>query len=146
MKEKLLASAALVLLACTPAMAQGLDDVKHKFASVSGIVQDKCMACHSRGYDLPFYAKVPGISAIIEKDYRDGIRAMDLNQELVQRKKDQVLRYELIGESGPDHDKQFSVEVSLNGAIIGKGIGSSKKKAEQDAARCAIENLFQDKA
>ena len=86
MKEKLLASAALVLLACTPASAQGLDDVKHKFASVSGIVQDKCMACHSRGYDLPFYAKVPGISGIIEKDYRDGIRAMDLNQELVQRK------------------------------------------------------------
>ena len=86
MKEKLLASAALVLLACTPAMAQGLDDVKHKFASVSGIVQDKCMACHSRGYDLPFYAKIPGISGIIEKDYRDGIRAMDLNQELVQRK------------------------------------------------------------
>lgn len=39
MKEKLLASAALVLLACSPAMAQGLDDVKHKFASVSGIVQ-----------------------------------------------------------------------------------------------------------
>ena len=35
MKEKLLASAALMLLACTPAMAQGLDDVKHKFASVS---------------------------------------------------------------------------------------------------------------
>ena len=54
MKEKLLASAALMLLACTPAMAQGLDDVKHKFASVSGIVQDKCMACHSRGNDLPF--------------------------------------------------------------------------------------------
>ena len=55
MKEKLLASAALVLLACTPAMAQGLDDVKHKFASVSGIVQDKCMACHWGGYDLPVY-------------------------------------------------------------------------------------------
>ena len=86
MKEKLLASAALVLLACAPATAQGLDDVQHKFASVSGIVQDKCMACHSRGYDLPFYAKVPGIRGIIEKDYRDGIRALDLNQELVQRK------------------------------------------------------------
>ena len=67
-------------------------------------------------------------------------------QELVQQKKNQVLAYELVGQSGPDHDKQFSVEVSLNGAIIGKGIGSSKKKAEQDAARCAIENLFQDKA
>lgn len=44
------------------------------------------MACHSRGYDLPFYAKVPGISGISEKDYRDDIRAMALNQELVQRK------------------------------------------------------------
>lgn len=48
-------------------------------------------------------------------------------QELVQQKKNQVLAYELVGQSGPDHDKQFSVEVSLNGTIIGKGIGSSKK-------------------
>ena len=54
--------------------------------------------------------------------------------------------YELVGQSGPDHDKQFSVEVSLNGTIVGKGIGSSKKRAEQDAARCAIENLFPEKA
>ena len=67
-------------------------------------------------------------------------------QELVQQKKNQVLAYELVGQSGPDHDKQFSVEVSLNGTIVGKGIGSSKKRAEQDAARCAIENLFPDKA
>lgn len=55
-----------------------------KFTNVSKLVQDKCMACHTRGYDLPFYAKVPGIRQIIEKDYRDGIRAMDLNVELVQ--------------------------------------------------------------
>ena len=47
-------------------------------------------------------------------------------QELVQRKKDQVLRYELIGESGPDHDKKFEVEVLLNGKPCGKGSGSSK--------------------
>ena len=83
MKEKLLASAALVLLAGTPAMAQGLDDVKHKFASVSGIVQDKCMACHSRGYDLPFYAKVPGISAIIEKDYASGKLAEGVDADIL---------------------------------------------------------------
>ncbi len=57
-----------------------------KFAKVSQVVQDKCMACHTRGYDLPFYAKVPGIRQIIEKDYRDGIRAMDLNVELIQNK------------------------------------------------------------
>lgn len=63
-------------------------------------------------------------------------------QELVQQKKNQVLSYVLVGESGPDHDKQFRVDVSLNGTVIGSGIGSSKKRAEQEAARSAMEALF----
>ena len=63
-------------------------------------------------------------------------------QELVQRKKDQLLHYELIGESGPDHDKHFTVEVLLNGSSVGQGSGSSKKRAEQAAAEAAIEKLF----
>ena len=62
-------------------------------------------------------------------------------QEFVQQKKNQVLTYVLIGESGPDHDKRFEVEVHLNGSAIGTGSGSSKKRAEQDAARCAMEKL-----
>ena len=63
-------------------------------------------------------------------------------QELVQQKKNQVLAYALVGQSGPDHDKEFSVEVSLNGTVVGRGTGSSKKRAEQDAARDAIGLLF----
>lgn len=63
-------------------------------------------------------------------------------QELVQRKKNQVLSYTLVGESGPDHDKQFTVEVSLNGEKVGEGTGRSKKKAEQMAACAAMEKLF----
>lgn len=59
-----------------------------KFSKVSGIVMDKCMACHSRNFDLPFYAKIPGIKEIIEKDFNDGLRAMDLNLELVEAAKD----------------------------------------------------------
>ena len=66
-------------------------------------------------------------------------------QELVQQKKNQVLSYRLAGQSGPDHDKKFDVEVSLNGNVVGCGSGSSKKRAEQDAARCAIEKLFPEK-
>ena len=62
-------------------------------------------------------------------------------QELVQQKKNQVLSYALTGESGPDHDKHFFVQVSLNGQVIGEGTGTSKKRAEQDAARAAIEAL-----
>ena len=63
-------------------------------------------------------------------------------QEQVQQKKDQSLVYELTGESGPDHDKQFTVRVLLNGAEVGSGTGTSKKRAEQAAAREAIERLF----
>ena len=63
-------------------------------------------------------------------------------QELVQRKKNQSLAYVLVSESGPDHDKSFMVEVSLNETVVGQGSGRSKKRAEQDAARAAIEKLF----
>ena len=63
-------------------------------------------------------------------------------QELVQQKKNQTLSYALVGESGPDHDKHFVVEVSLNGQVVGTGSGTSKKRAEQDAAKSAIAALF----
>ena len=62
-------------------------------------------------------------------------------QELVQQKKNQTLSYALVGESGPDHDKHFDVEVSLNGRVIGTGSGSSKKRAEQMAAKTALEAM-----
>ena len=63
-------------------------------------------------------------------------------QELVQQKKNQTLAYTMIGESGPDHDKHFVVQVALNGNVVGTGEGGSKKKAEQAAAKAAIEALF----
>ena len=66
-------------------------------------------------------------------------------QELVQQKRNQVLSYSLARESGPDHDKQFEVEVCINGSVVGTGRGSSKKRAEQDAARAAIARLFPEK-
>ena len=62
-------------------------------------------------------------------------------QELVQQKKNQTLSYALVGESGPDHDKRFEVEVSLNGCVIGTGSGSSKKRAEQMAAQNALNQM-----
>ena len=62
-------------------------------------------------------------------------------QELVQQKKNQVLCYRLVGESGPDHDKVFTAQVLLNDQVVGEGSGSSKKRAEQDAARTALETL-----
>ena len=62
-------------------------------------------------------------------------------QELVQRESGQVLQYRLVGEEGPDHNKRFFVEVTLNGKAIGSGSGHSKKEAEQMAAQAAIQTL-----
>ncbi|MDR2603810.1 MAG: cytochrome-c peroxidase [Desulfovibrio sp.] len=53
-----------------------------KFEAVADLVRDKCMTCHSRGYELAYYAALPGIRQIIERDYREGLRSMDLGQEL----------------------------------------------------------------
>ena len=79
------------------------------------------------------------VNRLNNSDYKTAL------QELVQQKKNQVLAYTLIGESGPDHDKQFRVELTLNGRVVGQGTGSSKKRAEQDAARVAMEKLLAEK-
>ena len=63
-------------------------------------------------------------------------------QERVQQKKNQVLSYRPLGEQGPDHHKEFMVEVLLNGKVAGTGSGTSKKRAEQAAAKAAMQALF----
>lgn len=67
------------------------------------------------------------------KDYKTAL------QEIIQQNPEEHLEYVLIGESGPDHNKHFVVEVHLNSNVIGKGGGRSKKEAEQQAAREALE-------
>jgi len=79
-------------------------------------------------------SRVP-VRQLTNKDYKTAL------QELVQQKKNQTISYRLVGESGPDHDKTFLVEVDLNGCVAGQGSGTSKKRAEQDAARAALEQL-----
>lgn len=58
-------------------------------------------------------------------------------QEKVQ-KKGQNLHYEIVGEKGPDHDKQFTVEAYINEKAVGRGIGRTKKAAEQQAAYAVL--------
>lgn len=67
------------------------------------------------------------------KDYKTTL------QEIVQQNPGEVLEYHMVSESGPDHDKHFVFEVHLNSNVIGKGGGRSKKEAEQNAAREALE-------
>ena len=60
---------------------------------------------------------------------------------MVQKNYKERVLYELVGESGPDHNKTFEVDVLLGEKVIGHGIGRTKRKAEQQAAYEAILNL-----
>ncbi len=60
-------------------------------------------------------------------------------QEIVQKNPEEKVSYMLVGETGPDHDKHFVVEVRLNSNVIGRGESRSKKGAEQLAAKEALE-------
>jgi ribonuclease-3 len=62
-------------------------------------------------------------------------------QELMQEKHKLIPIYELEREEGPDHDKKFFVRLLVNEKIMAVGSGKSKKQAEQDAARVALENI-----
>ena len=62
-------------------------------------------------------------------------------QEMVQADNHSTLEYKLIGENGPDHDKEFTVQVFVGGKATGTGVGKTKKAAEQKAAYEAIKSL-----
>lgn len=87
----------------------------------------------ARAFILPFLTE--GKTA--DPDYKTKL------QELVQETPGAALQYTVVGESGPDHDKTFQVEVSLNDRPLAVGTGRSKKAAEQQAARQALQKLKQ---
>ncbi|MCL2426682.1 MAG: ribonuclease III [Oscillospiraceae bacterium] len=64
-------------------------------------------------------------------------------QEVIHSKAGQSLLYELVDEHGPAHNKSFIFNVNLNNEIIGTGVGKSKKAAEQEAAKAALNKLFE---
>jgi ribonuclease III len=68
-----------------------------------------------------------------EDDYKTQV------QEWCQRRFDTLPSYAVVRESGPDHDKLFEVEVTVNGTVVGRGTGRSKKEAEQSAAKQALQ-------
>jgi len=69
------------------------------------------------------------------QDYKSAL------QELLQAREMPLPEYRLVGALGPDHRKLFQVEVVVNGESLAESSGPSKKEAEQDAARAALEKL-----
>lgn len=76
----------------------------------------------------------------LPSDYKTGL------QEYIQQKPGRSLYYNLIGEKGPDHNKVFCCAALLDGSEIGRGEGKTKKEAEQNAAKNALEVLKEKKS
>ncbi len=100
-------------------------------ALIAAIYLDGGMDC-AKEFVLKFLSEAIETHHISFKDYKTTL------QEIIQQNPDETLNYVLIGETGPDHDKRFEVEVHLNSNVIGRGIGKTKKGAEQEAAKEAL--------
>lgn len=75
------------------------------------------------------------VSSFFSHDYKTEL------QEHVQKKFHTVIHYKLLKSTGPDHQKKFEVTATIGDHEYGRGIGTSKKQAEQHAAQVALENL-----
>ncbi|MBA7664841.1 Ribonuclease 3 [subsurface metagenome] len=75
------------------------------------------------------------VSQGVEVDYKTQL------QELIQSRQQPTPIYYVIEAAGPDHDKRFTVEVRVGDTVLGRGAGKSKRLAETEAARLALEQL-----
>lgn len=62
-------------------------------------------------------------------------------QEMVQSQGHPAPKYKVVGEEGPDHNKEFKVEVTIENGVAARGSGTSKSRAEQDAAAAALDKI-----
>src|SRR5262249_43241752 len=81
---------------------------------------------------------------LLEEARRVGVAGQDYKstlQELLQSREQPLPEYRLVGTIGPDHNKQFEIEVVVSGQRLAAAVGPSKKEAEQEAARLALASL-----
>ncbi len=97
------------------------------FESVLGVIYLDCGFLEAKRYAEEIILPYIKCDTNFLRDYKS------LLQELVQTDRGS-LTYELISESGPSHDKKFVMEVVIDGIVYGRGVGKSKKEAEQKAA------------
>ncbi|MCC8110523.1 MAG: ribonuclease III [Ruminococcus sp.] len=109
-------------------------------AVISAIYLDGGMDAAKR-HILRFIPKDPEFEEPVGfQDYKTQL------QEVIQKNPEERVEYVLVDEVGPDHNKAFTVEVCLNSNVIGKGVGHSKKAAEQLAAKEALSLMGYGKA
>ena len=110
-------------------------------AGLDAVVLERpgAMAAQLANEDITYIAFAEGkFSAQQSKDYKTEL------QTLLQKDGEVSLEYEVLRTEGPPHDTTFFVQLSIDGKACSKGKGKSKKRAEQEAAKAALENLSKE--
>lgn len=80
---------------------------------------------------------IPEVDLVLKGDFRRDYKT--IFQEKIQKELKVCPKYELVSKVGPDHDKVFTYKVTVNGESMGEGQGKTRKSAEQNAAKSALE-------
>jgi ribonuclease-3 len=130
------------LRAAAPRAAAGgavaLVETERVLASVIEAVIGACYL--TAGYERTAKAVVEAFQPEIEQALEHPVDFKSALQELLARR-GSVVGYEVVGESGPPHERTYEVAALVDGETLGSGSGKSKKHAEQEAAREAVERL-----
>ena len=118
-----------------PAGRDRKSTLENAFEALTGAIYLDGGLESAKAFCLPFIKKRVEATAKLgeNRDYKT------ILQQIVQMEQGERLEYVLVGESGPDHQKSFEVEAHLNRNVIGRGVGPSKRAAEQEAAKQALE-------
>jgi ribonuclease-3 len=107
-------------------------------ASVCEAVIGACYLAH--GFEPTSRAVIEAFEEEVEQATRERLDFKSELQERLARDGEAVI-YEVTGEEGPPHDRRFEIRATVDGDELGVGSGRSKKEAEQEAARLALQKL-----
>jgi ribonuclease-3 len=105
-------------------------------ALIGAVFLDKGLSA-AKEFTLRLYGEEleNAVSPVVKADYKSQL------QEFIQSREKRKPVYHLLEEKGPAHDKTFTVEVKLGERVLGRGVGKSKRAAETEAARSALQQL-----
>lgn len=108
---------------------------------LASVIEAAIGACYLHfGYERTAAAVVEAFEPQVQEALTHPVDFKSTLQERLARN-GRVPEYRVVAELGPPHDRTFEVEVAVAGEVVGKGAGRSKKQAEQEAARVALETL-----
>ena len=133
-----------LIRAAEPAQLDGGIDLNSLLASeraLSSMCESVIGACYlHHGYEVTAPAVVAAFARQVELASGTLLDFKSALQERIARDGSRV-RYDVVGEDGPPHDRRYEVEATVGGDVVGRGSGRSKKAAEQAAAEQALEQL-----